>query len=73
MKSTLVLGASLKPYRVSNQAIHRLRGAGHPVFALGLREGVVADVPIQKSYEAMGNPKVDTITMYMNAQRQEPF
>ena len=73
MKPTLVLGASLKPHRTSNQAIHRLRSAGHEVFALGLREGKVADVDIHRSYEDMGAPEVDTITMYMNATRQEPF
>lgn len=73
MKSTLVLGASLKPQRISHQAIHRLRGAGHEVHALGLREGTVADVDIQKSYEALGKPIIDTVTMYMNAQRQAPY
>ena len=45
---TLVLGASLNPNRYSNMAIKRLRGNNIPVLAIGLREGKVADVAIQK-------------------------
>ena len=70
-KKTLVLGASLKPHRYSNIAIKRLVQNNHPVVALGLREGEVAGVQIET-----GKPKfqeIDTITLYMNAQRQRDF
>lgn len=73
MKSTLVLGASLKPYRISHQAIHRLRSAGHEVQAVGLRDGTIADVEIRRRVEGLDEAKIDTITLYMNAGRQEPF
>lgn len=70
-KKTLVFGASLNPSRYSNVAIHRLVKHGHEIVAFGLREGTVAGVKIDtelKPYSA-----VDTVTLYMNAVRQEPF
>lgn len=71
MKKTLVFGASLKPYRYSNIAIRRLVEASEEVLAFGLREGHVARVRIAttcKDFEG-----VDTITLYMNPERQRPF
>ena len=67
-KKTLVLGASLKPYRYSNMAINRLVDQNHEVVAIGLREGIVADVPIVKGKPNLEN--IDTITLYMNPRRQ---
>jgi predicted CoA-binding protein len=70
-KKTLVIGASLNPSRYSNMAIVRLRSHGHDVVALGLKPGFVDDVPV-----ATGMPEltgIDTITMYMRAERQEPL
>ena len=70
-KKTLVFGASLNPSRYSNIAIHRLKRYEHEVIAFGLREGSVAGVNIQT--ELIPFTDVDTITLYMNAKRQEPF
>lgn len=70
-KKTLVFGASLNPNRYSNIAIHRLKRYEHEVIAFGLREGSVAGVNIQT--ELIPFTDVDTITLYMNAKRQEPF
>ncbi|MGC1632839.1 MAG: CoA-binding protein [Gelidibacter sp.] len=70
-KKTLVFGASLNPGRYSNMAMHKLVNYGHEVVAFGLKEGNVEGVTIDtelKPYDA-----VDTITLYMNATRQEPF
>lgn len=70
-KKTLVFGASLNPSRYSNMAIHKLVENKHEVVAFGLKEGVVEGVHIDadlKPYEAL-----DTITLYMNPMRQEPF
>ncbi len=70
-KTTLVLGASLKPERYSNIAIHRLVQYDHHVVAYGLKEGVVAGVGIDTvlmSYE-----HIDTVTLYLNPNRQEAF
>lgn len=68
MKKTLVVGASLNPDRYSFKAINALRTAGHPVVAFGLKEGLVADVNIQKEWQFASD--IDTVTMYMNPQRQ---
>ncbi len=67
-KKTLVLGASLKPHRYSNMAINRLVNHQHEVVAIGLREGVVAEVQIVKGKPSLEN--IDTITLYMNPKRQ---
>lgn len=70
-KKTLVLGASLKPSRYSYLAINRLVSHNQPVVAIGLREGEVAGVNIDT-----GTPQyegVDTVTLYLNPKRQEPY
>lgn len=70
-KQTLVIGASLKPERYSNIAIHRLVDAGHQVVAFGLKEGTVAGVAIDTNL--MPYKDIDTVTLYLNAERQKPF
>jgi predicted CoA-binding protein len=68
---TLVLGASVNPERYSNRAIRSLRNHGHNVYAIGLRDGTVNDVKIEK-----GKPQyndVDTVTLYMSQRNQEQF
>lgn len=68
MKKTLVVGASLNPDRYSFKAVTALRKAGHPVVAFGLKEGLVAAVNIQKEWQFSSD--IDTVTMYVNPQRQ---
>lgn len=70
-KLTLVLGASLKPDRYSNRAIRELRKHDHPVIAVGLREGVVGNIPIVKAIPA--DIQVDTVTMYLNLDNQKAW
>jgi predicted CoA-binding protein len=64
MKKTLVLGASDNPSRYSFLAVERLREKGHPVVAVGKREGKIKDTPILTG-EPLEND-VDTITLYLN-------
>lgn len=71
MIKTLVLGASTNPQRVSNQAIHRLRRAGHEVVAVGNKPGQVADVIIHEGPVEVNH--LHTVTLYLNAQRQEQY
>lgn len=71
MKKTLVLGASLNPSRYSNLAINRLVDRGHKVEAIGLRPGEVAGVSISLEKEHFED--IDTVTLYLNPKRQEPF
>jgi len=70
-KKTVVLGASLKAERYSNIATKRLVNHGHEVVPVGLREGEIAGISIQK-----GEPNiegVDTLTLYLNPKRQEAY
>jgi len=70
-KKTLVLGASLNPARYSNLAIDRLVRKNQPTVAIGLREGVVNDIVVNT--EMIDFEDVDTITLYLNAKRQEQY
>lgn len=71
MKNTLVIGASTNPERYSFKAINLLREYGHPVVAIGLKQGSVGDVDIVK--ELLDFKAIDTVTLYLNANRQEAF
>ncbi|WP_179346024.1 CoA-binding protein [Winogradskyella ursingii] len=70
-KKTLVIGASLNPSRYSNIAINRIKNSGHEVKAFGLREGEVNGVKIDTELKAY--KELDTITLYLNPKRQEPY
>jgi len=59
---TLVLGASERPDRYANMAVHRLVGHGHRVVAVGLRPGWIAEVPI---VTALPEAPIDTVTLYV--------
>ena len=62
---TLVLGASSRSDRYSNRAVRSLRDQGHPVLAIGAREGRVHDVPILT--ELPPGAVVDTVTLYVGS------
>lgn len=70
-KKTLVLGASDNPSRYSYLALHRLKGLGHPVVAIGKKTGLVAGIPIEK--EKMNFDNVDTVTLYLNPMHQKQY
>jgi len=70
-KKTLVLGASDKPSRYSYLAVNRLRSHGHPVVAIGKKNAMVADVPIEKEKKDWEN--VDTVTLYLNPSHQQQY
>lgn len=68
---TLVLGASPLPDRYSYMAVQRLLAHGHPVIAVGRREGQVEGIPIRKEVPA-GVP-IDTVTLYLGPLAQQPW
>ena len=70
-KKTLVLGASDNPSRYSYLAVNRLRSHGHPVVAIGKKNSMVADVPIEKEKKDWKN--VDTVTLYLNPAHQQQY
>jgi predicted CoA-binding protein len=68
-KKTLVLGATPNESRYANMAANRLVGNGHSIVNVGLREGVVAGVPIEKAETI--HHDIDTITLYVGPQNQQ--
>ncbi|MDH4472559.1 MAG: CoA-binding protein [Fluviicola sp.] len=71
MKNTLVIGASSNPERYAYHAITQLRAKNHNVIAFGLKPGTVTDVSIETEWNQ--DWQVDTVTLYLNPQRQEAF
>lgn len=70
-KKTLVLGASENPGRYSNMAIKRLLLHGHPVVAVGRRDGLAHGVEIHPGLPE--HEEIDTVTMYLNPYNQRSY
>lgn len=70
-KKTLVIGASEKENRYSNKAIRKLHYYNQPVVAIGLREGQVLDIAIDK--EKKNYTAIDTVSLYINPKRQPEY
>ena len=70
-KLTVVLGASPNPDRYSYLAVSRLVAKGHPVLAIGKRDGKIGSTPITKEHPVPEN--VDTVTLYMNPTLQKEY
>lgn len=71
MKKTLILGASTNPSRASYQAVFRLINGGHQPVLVGVKKGDVSGIPILHGQPALED--IDTITLYLNPQRQVEF
>src|SRR4051812_12714139 len=71
MKKTVVLGASDNPARYSFLAVEKLNRYGHPVVAIGKKEGEVGDIKVIK--ERPDEKEVDTVTLYLNPQNQKQY
>lgn len=71
-KMTLVLGASPNPGRYSHRATVLLRQNGHPVWALGRREGRIFDVEISTQWQDLpAAPEAfHTVTLYLDPANQ---
>lgn len=52
-------------------AVRALRRHGHAVLAVGIRPGLIMDVPIVADIPS--DAHVDTVTMYLNAHDQEAW
>lgn len=70
-KKTLVLGASPNPSRFSYQCIESLAEHHIPVVAVGLREGLAGNTPIQRGMPAVIG--IHTVTMYIGAKNQTGY
>jgi uncharacterized protein len=71
MKKTLVLGASPDPIRFSYKAIKSLLRYGHPVVALGNKEGDIQGVQIQTGQPSV--EEIDTVALYLNPYKQKEY
>lgn len=74
----MVLGASLKPDRYSHRAVIRLNAQGHPVIAVGLKEGKVGDIDMITFDAALANvealkEEVTKITLYLSPKLQPAY
>ena len=70
-KKTLVLGASANPARYSFLAINKLREHNHPVVAIGKRQSLVADVPVDIKTTPVTD--LDTVSIYLNKDNQKNY
>jgi predicted CoA-binding protein len=71
MKKTMVIGASTNPERYAYKAIKKLVENNHPVVAIGLKEGQVDLVEIQKGFPDVKD--LDTVTLYLSSLNQKPY
>ena len=62
-KKTLVLGASTNPERFSYMAVRKLKYANISVVAVGLREGEISGVRIEKPFPKFED--IHTVTIYI--------
>jgi predicted CoA-binding protein len=70
-KKTVVIGASEKPGRYANMAVHRLRHYGHEVVPIGLKSGIIEGLQIMTGTPAIKD--VDTVTLYIRPSLQPPL
>ncbi len=68
---SMVIGASLKPWRYSHKAVLALRRQGQRVIAIGLRDGYIDDVKVERELPA--DVDIDTVTFYLSAERQSAY
>jgi predicted CoA-binding protein len=71
MKKTVVLGASLNPERYSYRAIEALVASGIETAAVGMREGNVGGIAIQRDF--LGLKDIHTVTLYLGPQNQNAW
>ncbi|MGE5423982.1 MAG: CoA-binding protein [Syntrophothermus sp.] len=69
-KKTVVIGASPNRDRFSHRAVRSLVAHSVPVVAIGLREGNISGINIQKPFPVMDG--VHTVTLYVGKAHQ-PF
>lgn len=68
-KKTVVIGASSNPERYAYLATERLKRKGHEVFPVGLRDGKIGEIEIQKDFPKIKD--VDTVTLYVGPRHQD--
>jgi uncharacterized protein len=70
-KLTVVIGASLNPWRFSHMCILKLRSHNIPVVAIGLKTGKIGDVQVITGYPELKG--VHTVTLYLGTELQQNY
>jgi predicted CoA-binding protein len=68
MKKTIVIGATPNPDRYAYLAANKLARYGHEIINVGIKQGEVAGVPIEKPETI--HKDIDTITLYVGPHNQ---
>ena len=71
-RHVVVLGASAKPMRYSNQAVRLLLEKGYPVTPVHPKLEKIEGLPVVHALDQVQQP-VDTLTLYVGPQRLEPM
>jgi predicted CoA-binding protein len=67
-KPTLILGASTNPYRISFEAVLRLKSRNEKVYLIGRNKGEIQGIPIHTKIEDWND--VHTVSIYLNKDNQ---
>ena len=70
-KLTLVIGASPNADRFSYKAVNLLHHHGHPVEAIGIRNGTIGSIEIKKGMPVMEG--IHTVSLYIGPDRQSEY
>ncbi len=70
-KTTLVIGASIKPSRYAYIAIKRLLDKNYEVKAIGSKQGLIGVVRIETGKPSFKD--IDTVTLYLNPEKQVEY
>lgn len=70
-KKTLILGASLNPYRFSYQAAQMLSEHGIPAAGIGKHKGELFGIPIQNNMDRIED--IHTVTIYLSPENQNQY
>lgn len=71
MKTTLIIGATPNPHRYAYKAANKLVNHHHQIINIGVKNGTVGNVPIEKPGVIYQN--VDTVTLYINPTIQPQY
>ncbi len=71
MKKTVVISASLKPYKYSNKVVCLLSDNEYEVVAIGAKNGMIKNIEVLT--EKISVREVDTVTLYLSAQKQVEY
>jgi predicted CoA-binding protein len=71
LKKTLIIGASPNPERYAYRAAHMLTRKGYDIVNIGIKNGAVAGVEIEKPGAIHSD--IDTITLYIGPHLQAQY